>query len=180
MQSQDFTIYAPQPGKVLVLKSLKADLKAAYNNFQWPDSGHIAAPDWMPVAKCGDGLHGWLWGEGDADLRVKDEDAKWLVLSVDAESVVELDGKVKFPECEVVYCGDRETAVAIIAAHAPAGSKIIFATVTGGNRATVTGGENAVLICRVLGKLHILEIDGVKFLPKTPYKVVRGEWVEAS
>ena len=94
----------PAKGHVLVLKSIAANMKA-YGGFQWPESGAVPAPDWKPTDECGNGLHGWLWGAGDASLRCKDYDAKWLVLSVPADSIVDLGQKVKFPSCEIKYLG---------------------------------------------------------------------------
>ena len=144
MQIQDLSAYTPQPGKALVLKSLKPNL-TAHGGFQWPESGMIAAPDWSEYPVCGQGLHGWLWGAGDASLQVTGEDVKWLVLSVDADKVVELDGKVKFPDCEVIYCGSRETAVMIIAAYAPAGTKTMFVTMAVGSGSTVDAGDGSTV-----------------------------------
>ena len=143
--SINFKKYAPKKGHVLCLKSLQANLIASHNDFQWPSKGKCIAPDWKPTTACGNGLHAFLWGAGDGDLRCKDEDAKWLVMSVDASTIIDLDSKVKFPECEVVFCGDRETAIAIILHFAPSGTPVMFGTVTGGDRATVTGGDAATV-----------------------------------
>ena len=128
----------PAKGHVLVLKSIAANMKA-YGGFQWPESGAVSAPDWKPTEECGNGLHGWLWGAGDAGLRCMDDDAKWLVLSVPSD-FVDLGQKVKFPSCEIKYLGDRETAVAIIQHYAPGGTPAMFGTATAGNRGTATAG----------------------------------------
>jgi len=92
--------------KALVLRTCNSDL-TSYGDFQWPSSGKVIAPDWDPKPICGKGLHGALYGEGNGALFNWGSDAKWLVVEVELESVVDLGGKVKFPECEVVYCGDR-------------------------------------------------------------------------
>src|SRR5690606_32272823 len=110
--------FTPPAGHVLCLKSLPANLQA-HEGFQWPESGHVKAPDWRPTEECGNGLHAFLWGAGDANLACTEDGALWLVLSVREEGVINLDGKVKFEECEVIYCGARDTAVAIIQHHAP-------------------------------------------------------------
>jgi len=136
--------FKPQDGYVLCLKSLPANLKA-YGQFQWPEIGHVKAPDWRPIQDCGNGLHAFLWGAGDSDLACSDSDAKWLVLLVKEEGMIDLSGKVKFEECEVVYCGARETAIAIIQAHAPAGTAVMFSTLTGGDASTLTGGNRSTL-----------------------------------
>ena len=129
----------PAKGHVLVLKSIAANMKA-YGGFQWPESGAVSAPDWKPTEECGNGLHGWLWGAGDAGLRCMDDDAKWLVLSVPSD-FVDLGQKVKFPSCEIKYLGDRETAVAIIQHYAPGGTPAMFGTATAGDRGTATAGD---------------------------------------
>jgi hypothetical protein len=68
------------------------------------------------------------------------------VLEVPASSVVCLDGgKVKFPTCEVVLCGDRKSATDMIYAHAPCGTAIVGSTLTGGDRSTLTGGYDSTL-----------------------------------
>jgi hypothetical protein len=136
--------FKPQDGYVLCLKSLPANLKA-YGDFQWPEIGHVKAPDWRPIQDCGNGLHAFLWGAGDSDLACSDSDAKWLVLTVKEDGMIDLSGKVKFEECEVVYCGARETAIAIIQAHAPAGTAVMFSTLTGGYASTLTGGYASTL-----------------------------------
>jgi hypothetical protein len=141
MSQIDLSTYKPAEGHALVLKSIAATLVAAHKDFQWPETGHVEAPDWKPTESCGNGLHGWLWGEGDADLRCTDSDAKWMVLSVPENPIINLDGKVKFPACEVLYCGERDTAVLIIQHHAPAGTKVIFGTATAGDSGTATAGD---------------------------------------
>jgi len=131
--------------KVLVLRTCAADM-TTYNGFRWPESGPVEAPDWDPVAKCGNGLHGWRWGEGDGSLGNWADDAKWLVVEVDAESIVDLVGKVKFPRGEVIYCGDRQVATAMICAHpGAAGKAVIGSTLTGGYDSTLTGGDRSTL-----------------------------------
>ena len=144
----NFNAYKPKEGHILVLKSLPSDLVAAREHveggFKWPKKGKVTAPDWDKGRWCGNGLHGWKWGAGDASLRVTDDDAKWLILSVKEADIVELDGKIKFPTCQILYLGDRETAVKIIQHYAPAGTAIMFSTVTGGDGATVTDRKSVV------------------------------------
>lgn len=98
----------PPPGKlcaagfVLVLRTCAANL-SSHNSFVWPESGPVAAPDWDPKPECGNGLHGLVRGEGNAELFNWSSDAKWLVVRVEESAIVDLNGKVKFPICEVVY-----------------------------------------------------------------------------
>jgi len=132
--------------KSLVLKVVSSDMKS-YGGFQWPGVGGVAvADDWDASPTCGGGLHGWLNGVGDASCQSwsKSPDAKWLVLSVDTETLVDLWGKVKFPEAEVVHVGDKKSAGDVILATGFIGP-VIGATVTGGDNATVTGGYGATV-----------------------------------
>ena len=125
---------------VFVLKSVNADL-TAYNNFQWKESGIVTCEDWNPEPKCGNGLHGFLWGEGDGNLANWNKDAKWLVLEVENDSIVELVGKVKFPSCNVVFCGTRKDATDFIIQNGAKGS-VIGSYVTSGDFGTSTSGDN--------------------------------------
>ncbi len=130
--------------KVLVLRTCAANLKS-YSGFQWPESGPVECSDWLPRAECGNGLHGWIWGEGDASLGNWSPHAKWLVVSVDASSIVELGGKVKFPRGEVVVCGDRKAATDYILDNGGAGRAVIGAVRQGGDGSTITGGDGSTI-----------------------------------
>jgi len=136
---------APPPEKVLVLRTCDAERKSAHEyvsgGFQWPESGPVEAPDWSDRATCGKGLHGWLWGEGNGNLGNLSEDALWLVLEVEASTIVDLNGNVKFPRASVVFCGPRVDAVAYLADRAPAGKAIIGHTVSAGDYGTATAGD---------------------------------------
>ena len=104
---------------VLVLRTCNKDL-TSYGYFQWPKSGPVECPPpdpnnpkvhWDPTPKCGNGLHGFLWGEGDGFLASRSPFALWLVIEVLESDIVDLGGKVKFPKGNVVFCGDREGAI---------------------------------------------------------------------
>jgi hypothetical protein len=130
---------------VLVLRTCTADM-TGYGGFKWPEKGPVSAPDWVDDYKCGKGLHGWLWGEGDASLgRCNESDAKWLVVEVLAHDIRhgrgELIGKCKFPRGVVVHCGDRVSATAYIMAHGAAGKAVICGTATAGAYGTATAGD---------------------------------------
>ena len=121
---------------VLVLRTCNEKLQS-YGGFQWPAKGPVEAPDWMPTTDCGDGLHGFLWGEGEGQLADWTETAKWLVVRVVAADVIDLGGKVKFPRGEVVFCGERTAATAYIAAHGAVGKSIVGGTSTSGDGGTI-------------------------------------------
>jgi len=126
--------------KVLVLRTCDSDL-ISWGEFQWPSSGPVECSDWDPTPECGHGLHGLLWGEGNGDLLNWDSDAKWLVVEVESDEIVDLRGKVKFPRGNVVYCGERDKAINLIASKAPSGSVIVGRRVTVGDYGTASAGE---------------------------------------
>jgi hypothetical protein len=136
--------FKPAPGYVLCLKSLPPDLYAR-EGLKWPEKGRVAAPDWDPTQKFGNGLHAFKWGAGEARLAHLEGYARWLVLSVREKDIVELDLEVKFPKCEVLYCGKREIAVYIIQHYAPTGTAVMFANITVGDGETAIGGDYAFL-----------------------------------
>ena len=103
---------------VLVLRTCAADM-TAYGNSRWPQSGPVEAPDWNPAPVCGQGLHGLLWGEGDATLLSWEPEAKWLAVKVRKADIVDLGGKVKYPRGEVVACGERQVATRYILVSIP-------------------------------------------------------------
>jgi hypothetical protein len=140
---------------VLVLRTCDANLRS-HNGFQWPESGYVEAPDWRPTYKCGHGLHGLPWGEGDGRLLNWGDDAKWLVVRVKAKDLLagqgDLTDKCKFKGGEVVYCGDRLGATQYITENGGAGKAIVGAdqqtdkdgaTQTAGDGATQTAGYRA-------------------------------------
>jgi hypothetical protein len=125
---------------VLILRTCNPDL-TSYGGFRWPASGPVEAPDWSSEPRCGAGLHGWLWGEGDGSHENKTAGAKWLVVQVAADLVVDLRGKVKFPRGVVVFCGSCEDATRYVAEHGGAGRAIVRGTATAGDGGTATAGD---------------------------------------
>ncbi len=100
---------APKKEHVYVLRVSGPGGKSK-DGFQWPKTGPVAAPDWDPIPECGKGLHGWLWGVGDYSS--SDYYAVWQVVEVKQSSIVELNGKVKFPRGVVVFSGSLANAYA--------------------------------------------------------------------
>ena len=128
---------APEPVfTAYILRTCASDM-SSHGGFVWPESGHVAAPDWDARPVCGYGLHGFLWGEGSGSLADWSPDAKWLVAGV--TEWVDLDGKVKFPEAWVVHCGDRLSATTHIQALGARGA-VVGVTATAGDRGTATAG----------------------------------------
>ena len=91
---------------VLVLRTCNSDM-TSYDGFKWPESGPIEAPDWKANKECGNGLHGWLWGNGDWQLKSNDPRCKWLVVEVEKSAIIDLGGKIKFPQGRVVACEEN-------------------------------------------------------------------------
>ena len=128
-----------EEGEALVLRTCNQD-GTSYLGFQWPKAGPVAAPDWKPVAECGHGLHGLLWGQGGGELLNWSSPA-WLVVRVRLKDVVTIDeDAVKFPASTVEYFGECQTALDLMAAHAPSGTVIVGRTITSGaNGKSVSG-----------------------------------------
>ena len=129
---------------VLVLRTCSADM-TSYGGFKWPKRGPVSAPDWIDNYECGNGLHGWLWGEGKGSLGQADvPDAKWLVVRVLASEIRhgngDLFGICKYPRGYVLHCGDRKSATDYIMRHGASGKAVIGGTVTAGDYGTATAG----------------------------------------
>lgn len=115
-----------------------------YNGFQWPMEvgATVTAPDWKPTKECGNGLHGLLDGLGAAHHLAFGGGAIWWI--VDADDAIDLDGQHKFQSCRVVAFGPRHEVTAKL--HEMRPGPIHGLCLTGGNRATLTGGDEATLI----------------------------------
>ena len=183
--------------KILLLRTCDADMRA-FGGFEWPREGHIAAPDWSPVAECGRGLHGLVHGVGDASLLTYAETpgANWLVVAADADKLVELRGKAKFPEGEVVYCGDRDGALAYLDAHGCADKPVVYATrtagdggtatagyrgtATAGDRGTATAGDGGTATAGYRGVLAVTRYDSRRGIYVPSIAVVGDDGIEAN
>ena len=136
------------PDTSLILRTCDSDL-TSHGGFQWPETGHIEAPDWDPTPNCGNGLHGCLWGEGDGNLLSWNPYARWLVVEVPTSTIVNLSGKVKFPAGTVVHCGDRLSATTYLLADPRAAGRTVHgSTATAGDRGTATTGNWGTVVIR--------------------------------
>ena len=145
--------------KVLVLRTCRADLTSHEGKFKWKEKGVVKALDWKPVADCGNGLHGLLNGEGDGSLLNWDTSAKWLVVEVDADRVVDLQGKVKFPEGKVVFCGTRFEATNFLASKLTGSHGIAGYQATAGYMGTATAGYMGTATAGDRGTIEIAYYD---------------------
>jgi len=125
-------------GEAYILRTCAADM-TSYGGFVWPREGRVEAPDWKPTKACRNGLHGFLWGEGDGGLASWDPNAVWIVARV--TEWIDLGGKVKFPAAEVVFAGSRLDATARIIDLGARGA-VVGAIVTAGDRSTATAGDD--------------------------------------
>ena len=131
---------------VFVLRVCSPDL-TSHKGFQWPSTigAKVSAPDWSDNPKCGNGLHGWLHGAGDTSAaeHTNNPDAKWLCLEVDEDTIVDLNGKVKFPMAIVRFIGARKDAAQWIVEHDHLAdpSIVIGHCATAGDRGTATVGQ---------------------------------------
>ena len=145
-----------------ILKTTKAG-GLTYNGFKWPTEvgAKVAAPDWNPEPECGNGLHGWLNGEGIGSIgHIDTEGCIWMVLGVE-EEVTELQGKVKFEECTILHVGGQLSATKFLRSLVPESRAMIgehllvgdnttemvgdYGSLTGGNYSTLTGGKYSTL-----------------------------------
>jgi len=134
----DLKSYVLPKGKTLILKQVKPD-NTAYGGFKWPDSGKVACEKWEAKKECGNGLHGFNKGVGDATLADYSEGNIWKVVEVTTKGLIDLNGKVKFRTGEVIYSGDLKTAAQIVKTIFP-DMAVIGGTATAGDRGTATAG----------------------------------------
>lgn len=127
----------------LCLRTCDKSLRS-HGGFRWPKKGPVKCDDWDQKPECGHGLHGLLWGVGDAGYLDGSKDAHWLVVKVRAEDVVDIQNKVKFPRGRVVFCGTRDRAVAYIQQRAPKGSNVVFGKFPRRFKSVVVGEVKAV------------------------------------
>jgi hypothetical protein len=118
----------------------------SHGGFRWPleVGATVEAPDWDPKPDCGQGLHGWLWGEGDVgDSEYhSNPNAIWHLVDVPEKDVVGLGRKVKFPRGIIVAFGKRDEMVGILQADPrAAGRTLIGGTATAGDGGSATAGD---------------------------------------
>jgi hypothetical protein len=155
------TIKEDSMTKSLVLRTCRADM-TSQNGFVWPNVGGIAeAPDWEATPECGNGLHGWLYGQGDHSCSsYLDSTAKWLVVEVDSDRIAMLGGKCKFPMAKVLFVGGKKDATDYLREHEPRsrevaviGAQLVvgddeavtvgaLGTATAGDSGTATAGDS--------------------------------------
>ena len=130
-------------GKYLVLRTVDADWRSR-GGFRWRKTVETVASDWDPDPDrdCGGGLHGLLWGCGDAGLLASAPDAVWLVVAVDPSDVANPDQphKVRFRAGRVRHHGTCDGAVDYLMAHGAAGLPVVYGRHSSGNWGSSTSG----------------------------------------
>ncbi len=179
--------------KALVLR-VCGDKGQAHGGFVWPLTvgTTVSAPDWEKNKQCGNGLHGWLYGQGElATDYWRESSAKWLVVEVDLEDVVMLGSKCKFPSCIVRFVGDSKSATdflwehegrsrpcAVVAAHRAdmtAGAAVQVGPLghaSSGTRGTSTSGYGGTSTSGEGGVLSILQYNPSKCVYERKVAVV--------
>lgn len=139
----------------------------SHGGFVWPLTvgAHVECPDWIDNTECGNGLHGWLYGQGDHSVSNywNTDGAKRLVLEVASPDIRMLGGKVKFPRCSIRFVGTKSDAADYIVEHEPRAASVAviglvrevgdggaceggaLSCLTGGYRSTLTGGDGSTL-----------------------------------
>ncbi|MGE5452457.1 MAG: hypothetical protein ACM3VZ_11525, partial [Acidobacteriota bacterium] len=149
----------------LVLRCCNEDM-SSQNDFVWPGVDQEAVcPDWINNNECGNGLHGWLYGQGDhtTSSYYNNPKAKWLVVEVEESTIVMLGGKCKFERGVVRFVGEKTEAAAYLIANEPRAKDVAvigisidvgnekvaiggaLSTLTGGYGSTLTGGDDSTL-----------------------------------
>jgi len=139
---------------VLVLRNCRTDMTSR-EGFKYPRRGWVETKDWKPTYKCGNGLHGLLWGCGTT-LYLYPEPAKWLVIKVKMQDCLfgkgDLDDKCKFKGGYIVYCGDRGGAIQYLDEHGAEDKPVIYANRVAGDYGTATAGNYGTATAGDFGK----------------------------
>ena len=137
------TITMTSPNHTLMLRTCTREddgRLTAHGGFVWPALGPVECPDWNPIAECGNGLHGFLRGCGDAGLANWTDKAAWLVVEIEVSDIVNLEGKVKVPRGRVLFSGDRLQALELMARLGHLDEGHMGGTATAGGGGTATAG----------------------------------------
>lgn len=152
----------------------------------FPKSGYIEAKKFSKDPECNtDGFHGFLWGCGNNEIVDWSDDAIWSVISVpDDDNLIMLQNcnNFKFKSGEVIFSGNQKEATNFLLKHPYASDKPVigcyksgglYSVLSGGDKATLCGGIESILIWKVYfaGCYHIITafVDGRNILPNVAY-----------
>ena len=157
----------------------------SYCDFEYLEKGIVKCDDFIPTKECGNGLHGLRAGDNYPGMWYGDD--KFLVLEVDTDKIIDLDGKCKFPEAEVLFVADSMLELsawlqknnhfgAWYRGTATAGFK---GTATAGHEGTATAGHEGVILIKDNNHHIYVGIVGKKGIkPDTPYNLINGKFTE--
>jgi len=153
-----------KPETSLVLRVCRKDM-TSHDGFKWPKKvgSIVSAPDWIDNKECGNGLHGWLYGQGDHSCvnYWGEEGANWVVLEVETAGIIMLGGKCKFQSAKIKFIGAKQDAAEYLIKNEPKAASVAvigrtvevseggealagaLSTMTGGDSAKMTGGDSA-------------------------------------
>ena len=167
----------------LVLCTCRADMTSK-NGFKWPAVGEVAtAPDWKPTPECGNGPHGWLYGQGDYSCgEYLDETAKWLVVEVITKNIVMIGGKCKFERGVVRFIGDKKSATDFLIANEPQSARVavIGATVIVGDTENALTGYKGTATAGAYGTICIKYWDSKNERYRTVVGYTGEDGIEAN
>ena len=121
---------ADEPQWTYGVRTWNAD-GTTHGGFAWDLTvgARTEAPDWSPVAECGQGLHCNPEGLGDWSLLSKDPSAVLGIVRYDRRLAVDLDGKIKAPFMEIVTTTQVASRSSIMARVAKITRDAVVATV---------------------------------------------------
>ena len=142
--------------RVYLLRSCNANFSSEHDrSFVWPSTvgAEVEPRAWDPTPECGNGLHGFVRGEGDSSLADWSESAQWLVFSADPADVIDLQGKkAKVRVARVEHVGQGATGqdrrldcLAYLDRIGQCGPMAMGVMRQGGDRSTLTGGDYSTL-----------------------------------
>ena len=142
--------------RIYLLRSCNADFSSAHDgSFVWPSTvgAEVEPRAWDPTPECGNGLHGFVRGEGDSSLADWSKSAQWLVFSADPADVIDLQGrKAKVRVARVEHVGQGATGqdrrldcLAYLDRIGRCGAAAMGVMRQGGDRSTLTGGDRSTL-----------------------------------
>jgi hypothetical protein len=138
----------------LIMKVVNAD-GTTHGGFVWP----LTVGATVEAPECGNGLHGWLNGEGYIDAADICPGSIWLLVGVRTK-LLDLGAKVRFRKGTILAVGTAQEIAAEIIRRRP-GSRPHYgthatgeggtarggygSTVTGGRGCTITGGDGSAV-----------------------------------
>ena len=136
----------------MILRTCNYDFTSAHDRtFQWPNTigAEVIPNQWDPSPECGNGLHGFQYGEGDSSLADWSDSAQWIVFAGDI--IVKIDDqKVKTNKATILHIGQGDNAFDrmtdchnFMRKHNMLGNRAFYSTNTGGDNSTNTGWDNS-------------------------------------